>query len=201
MRLQSDCKITIGHETITLRHSLGAAYRLERGYDGFANLLNQVQQGSFTAISDVLKEGSGQQSDLSRCLDSSSDNQSIATLFNEPLIEALAKFIVGFTGDIDDTSASKSEPAEQISFEEFHTRLYELATGWLDWSPEVAWAATPAEILHARKGKVEMLKAIYGGKTDEAPEIDLTEGPKDTSTRDALNALGDLSVTSMPSVR
>jgi hypothetical protein len=79
-----------------------------------------------------------------------------------------------------------SEPgAERIPFSEYFPKLFRLATGWLGWSPAVAWAATPAEITEAFKGKREFLAATLG--TGKA-----TDETNDEDSRRDLNAIGDL---------
>jgi len=65
------------------------------------------------------------------------------------------------------------------------------------WSPEIAWAATPAEILEAQKGRVEMLKAVFGGKQEDGADETITDL---RSAKDRLNALGDSGVTNMRDV-
>jgi hypothetical protein len=75
-----------------------------------------------------------------------------------------------------------------ISFDDYHTRLFQIGTGWLSWTPDDTWNATPAEILAAREGRLEMLKAIFGGKQDEqSADLGSLDG-----LRDDLNAIGDL---------
>ena len=52
-------------------------------------------------------------------------------------------------------------------------------------SPSEAWAATPAEITEAYKGRRELLGAMFGGGK-------ATDDPDDAESRRELNAIGDL---------
>lgn len=69
------------------------------------------------------------------------------------------------------------------------TDLFEFATGWLQWSPAEAWAATPAEIVHARKGHFAMLGAIHGSLEENDPR-DL---PSEAEIKSGLDTLRHLS--------
>ena len=193
MRLQADSEIVIGRETVRLRPTLGAAFRLEQKYHGFHNLFNAVACGSVSALSDVIKEGCRQTSALTDYLDSIEGNEPLVVRL-ELVIPQVCAFLLALAGNDLDVKEN-GDVCEQITFLEYHTRLYRLATGWLGWSPEIAWAATPAEILEAQKGRVEMLKAVFGGKQeDEETTTDIR------SARDRLNALGDSGVTNMRDV-
>lgn len=69
--------------------------------------------------------------------------------------------------DVDDEpSDAQSGSGEPITFEQLYRRLYRLGTGWLQWSPEQTWNATPKEIIEAYRGQTEMLRAIYGSADD-----------------------------------
>ncbi|MEH2517547.1 hypothetical protein V1279_003120 [Bradyrhizobium sp. AZCC 1610] len=195
MRLQADSELVIGHESIRLRPTLGAAFRLEQKYHGFHNLFNAVASGSVSALSDVIKEGCGQTSALTDYLDSSSEHDPLVISL-DLIIPQVCTFLLALAGD-ELVIKDDSPTIEQITFLEYHTRLYRLATGWLGWSPEIAWAATPAEILEAQKGRVEMLKAVFGGKQEDGADETITDL---RSARDRLNALGDSSVTDMRDV-
>ena len=196
MRLQADSEIVIGHETIRLRPTLGAAFRLEQKYHGFHNLFNAVASGSVSALSDVIKEGCGQTTALTNYLDGV-DEDCPYVIRLEPAIRQVCAFLLALAGDEVADDIRENGVREQITFLEYHTRLFRLATGWLGWSPEIAWAATPAEIIEAQKGRVEMLKAVFGGKQEDGGDETTTDI---RSARDRLNALGDSGVTNMRDV-
>lgn len=196
MRLQADSEIVIGHESIRLRPTLGAAFRLERKYNGFHHLFNLVGSGSVSALSDVIKEGCGEASALTDYLDNSSDNDPLVISL-DLIIPQVVEFILALSGhDAADVMGERGIK-EQVTFLEYHTRLFRLATGWLGWTPAVAWEATPAEIIEAQKGRVEMLQAVFGGKQEDGGEETTTDI---SSIRGKLNALGDSTVTNMRDV-
>lgn len=193
MRLADDDKHTIAFApgAIVLRPSLRAAFRLERKYNGFHNLFNAVVSGTMTAYSDVLKEGTGRTSALTDYLDQAGDEPLVVKL--DLLTPAVVAFLLTLSGSERDEKLAMGEP---MAFVDYHTKLFGIATGWLGWSPEEAWNATPAEILEAQKAHREMLIAIHGGGKDQDQDVDL----KDASARAELNALGDLGVTAMSQV-
>jgi hypothetical protein len=197
MRLADDDKNTIAFTpgAIVLRPSLRAAFRLERKYNGFHNLFNAVLSGTLTAISDVLKEGTGTTSALTDYLDQA-DGESLMVKL-DLLVAPIGNFVLALAGSEHNQNLAIGEP---MPFVEYHTKLFGIATGWLGWSPEQAWNATPAEILEAQKSHREKLVLIYGGKNDEDQTIERQDGKLDPSVRAELNALGDLSVVSMSEV-
>lgn len=197
MRLQSDSEIVIGHESIRLRPTLGAAFRLEQKYNGFHNLFNLCVGGRLSAVADVIREGSGQPSALADYLDSVEGDQPLMVSL-DLIIPQIATFLLTLAGDEahDDLTRHK-ETIEIVTFLEYHTKLYRLATGWLGWTPETAWNATPAEILEAQKGRVEMLKVVFSGKQKDGADEMTTDL---RSSKDRLNALGKTDLTNMQDV-
>lgn len=187
--MNDEFAIDLGNETVRLRPTLRAAFRLEQKYGGFQNLFNAVASGTLTAFSDVIKESCGQSSALTDYLDSA-DGAPLAVNL-ELLIPQVIAFLLALAGADGVKAAAVGEP---IPFVEYHTKLYRIATGWLGWSPDVAWNATPAEILEAQKGWIEKHQLIHGGKSDVA-----TAKPG-AETRRRLNALGDLTVKTMDQV-
>jgi len=191
-----DVKINVGNETLFLRPSLRACHRLEQKYQGFHNLYKAVEAGSLTAISDIIKEGSGQTNALTDYLDCADARPLMLDL--QSIGVSIANFLVSLMGIEGATSATKGEP---ISYYEYHSRLFQIAAGWLGWSPSEAWEATPAEILEAQKGRAEMLRAVFGSgqKDSDETDIDLSKGNGDASAIARLNALGDLTNDRVPS--
>jgi hypothetical protein len=192
MRLaQDEIKITLDHETICLRPSLRAAFRLERRHDGFDKIIKGIADGNFSIMADVIRESAEPRSNFLNCIDALPFRIVIERI-SEPLI-AHVMALAGIDGD---ATSEPAPDAERIPFAEYHARLFRLATGWLGWTPADAWEATPAEITEAYKGRRELLSAMFGsGKSDET-----TIAKSDASTRRHLNALGDLTVTSMSQV-
>lgn len=50
-----------------------------------------------------------------------------------------------------------------MSQAQFHAWLLKIATGWLGWTEEQALATRMTTIMAAYEGRLEMLKAIFGG--------------------------------------
>lgn len=68
--------------------------------------------------------------------------------------------------------------------------LYRIATGWLGWSPRDAWHTPIPEILLAKEGRIEWLKATNpfggGGSSEPQPEPDSRGRTQETASDDAL---------------
>lgn len=170
MQLATDTiTIKAGRLAIELRPSLRAATRLARRHGSFAPLLRGILDGHMGIIADLIREG-GQAGD-DRLLEAIEANglRSILGQISEPLLQ----FVLALAGYDESKVEEPTVPSSQsapISFDDYHSQLYRIATGWLGWTPETAWNATPAEIVAAHQGRVEMLKAIYGnGDQDKTP--------------------------------
>jgi hypothetical protein len=171
MRLAANTfALQLGNRSFDLKPSLRAAFYLHHKY-GFPALHEAVAEGSFTAIMDLLT--------------ATSVAVPVASLRSiMDAREQLLEFVLILSGA--DTSDDKPTSGKPMPFDEYFTRLFQLGTGWLGWSPETTWQATPAEILNAREGRMEMLQAVFGGKREEESTGDLG------SVKADLNAIGDL---------
>jgi hypothetical protein len=146
------------HSRLDLRASLRAATTLEARY-GFPTLLSAVADGNLSVIADVIETSSD-------CRDFLKEIENVPLIqFMPRLLEQLQEHVFALAGLERDSPEEAS--GERIPFAEYHARLFRLGTGWLGWSPETTWQATPKEIIHAYQGRVEMLKAIYGSKDEE----------------------------------
>lgn len=195
MRLAEDeITISLPPKTFVLRATLRAAFQLNKSYGGFSNLAQAISAGSVVACCDIIKHA---------CLNPQSLSEFVRTLEHGPLADAISgnreqflEFVLILSGARHDVDAA--QPGEPITFDEYHTKLFQIGTGWLGWTPEDTWECTAAEIINAQTGRLAMLAAIFGnGKGDTDEEIDT----KDSGARAELNALGDLSVHSMNRVR
>jgi hypothetical protein len=192
MRLaNSETAISLDNETIHLRASLRAAFRLEQMYDGFQNLCEAIARCDLAASVDLIKAGTADPAAVDHYF-----NYLAANPMGEAVLamrEPLLQFVLLLSGA---DERSDGEPTgTPIPFGEYFTKLYRIATGWLGWTPEQAWNATPAEIIEAQRGRLEMLAAIFGsGKSQDETITDVK------SVRDRLNALGDSTVLSMAEV-
>ena len=195
MLLADDTIITVSHETIRLRASLRASLRLERQFRGFDKIVAAISDGNVSVMAAVIRECSDEKTDLADLLDSGGALSIRIALDHivEPLI-AHVGILAGF--DPDAPEGKNDADGEILSFAEYHAKLFRLATGWLGWTPDAAWNATPAEITEAYQGRVEMLGAMFGTGTKDKP----TTAKPNAATRRRLSALGDLTVTTMAEV-
>ncbi|WFU69446.1 hypothetical protein [Bradyrhizobium sp. CB2312] len=169
MRLAANTfALQVGDKSFDLKPSLRAAFHLHQKY-GFAELYQAIDDGSFTAIMDLIAATSD-----------AMPVASIGTILGAR--KQLLKFVLILSGA--DTSGEKSS-GKPMAFDEYFTKLYQIGTGWLGWTAADTWNATPAEIMNAHAGRLDMLKAVFGsGKDDQAG----TEPPSKAD----LNAIGDL---------
>lgn len=168
MKLGADgIYVELAGEAFELRPSLRAGMRLVRRH-GFPRLFAAVQDFHLTVIMDVLKE-MGHKSSL--ILDD------IAAFglgrVCHRLTGPLTLFVLALAGhDPDDTTPPEPITGKPVEPEQLFAQLFRVATGWLGWTPEDAWNATPAEIIAARDGRTDLimdvLKAVFGS-TDEKP--------------------------------
>ncbi|MHA6692047.1 phage tail assembly chaperone [Devosia sp. A449] len=179
--------ITADRLVIELRPSLRAATRLARRHGTFAPLLRGILDGHIGIITDLIREGGSVGDD--RLLEAIEANglRSILGQISEPLLQ----FVLALAGYDESKIEEPTAPAdhvEPIAFDDYHKRLFGLATGWLGWPPETAWNATPAEIIAAHQGRVEMLKAIYGG--DDSKRSPATPEKLSDKVRGLMRGLG-----------
>jgi hypothetical protein len=163
--------ITIQAFDLVLKPTLKAACILDEKYHGFEQLARDVADGKFHIIADVLHIGATHNS-LSKPAIEYALSKSVATF--ETISAQVITFILACCG-IDDTQVV--EPSNQqstdtlTSFKEHHAKLFRIATGWLGWTPNDTWNATPSEIIEAYKGRTELLGTIFGnGKSNENDE-------------------------------
>lgn len=182
---ETEIAVSVGGRSNYLRPTLRCAYRLERRYDGFEPLARAIMDGSLIAISNLLLEAAPTQ--FSSLADVA---EQVATdLANlDSLAAQLLPFIFALCGVEDDNPAKSTDDtattAKPEPLSKFYIRLFSIATGWLGWTPDAAWNATPAEIIAAYKGRSELLGAIFGTTQDSA-----NPGSNDEFDREGLEAL------------
>lgn len=164
MRLADTITVTIAGEAIQLRPSLACAIRLERREGSFQQLIREIMDGSLTAAVEIIQPHTDLDFLPNRVMDEL-----------DGLKAPLLQFVMACAG-VDPADAPKAvpkgKPAKSVPFKDYLQDLYMKATGWLGWSPETAFDATPAEIQLAYQGHLEMLKAIYGGNDKSTPDDD-----------------------------
>lgn len=167
MRLAEDTIIVrVDGQEIILRPTLRAAYRLDRQFNGFMQLLRQVLDGSLTAMAAIIREAASAPSDLPGFLDR------LEGMGMREGIDALRTPLISFIctlAGFDATDETDAHPEPEMTTQEFHTRLFKIGTGWFGWTPEETWNATIPELRAAYEGRLEMLKAIFG---DGKPQVE-----------------------------
>lgn len=168
MRLATNTfSLQLGDRSIDLKPSLRAAFHLHHKH-GFPGLYQAIFEGSYTASMDLITVTSEVM-----------PVASISTILGAR--EQLLEFVLILSGAEPSDGKSSGKP---MTFDDYFTKLFQIGTGWLSWSPSQTWDATPAEIMTAHAGRLDMLKAIFGsGKDDQGSEA---------PSKADLNAIGDL---------
>lgn len=153
MRVGEEFAVFLSGEVLSLRPSLRCAMKLADRPGGFPQLIRDLQDGSLTAICDLIADHASIQLLPNRVFDSGID------AFRAPLM-AYVLVCAGIDMETEDTP----HQGKSLSFPEHLAQLYRYGTGWLGWTPEETLEATPAEIIEAVKGRAEMMRVIFGGK-------------------------------------
>lgn len=167
--------ISIDGATATLRPSLLAAYRLHRKH-GFPAIIDGIGEGNLSIVADVIECGTIGETYLPLFL---RDIEEQGALKLDIIAPALYEFISALIGIEEGDPSPGIDPVKPMTFDQFFDELYAIGTGWLGWSPEATWNATAGEIIAAQRGLIAKLKAIHGGKAEEAdnaqPKITIGE--------------------------
>ncbi|MEW4400536.1 hypothetical protein AB1J06_17825 [Agrobacterium tumefaciens] len=161
MRLAEPIIVTIAKTEIELRPSLRHAMQLERRPGSFRQLLADLSEGSLTAALTIIEPHADGMLFL--------ENRVFDELAR--LQPSLIAYVLQCTGIDPDQAPNKGKnTGKPQPFAEYLTGLYRMGTGWLGWPPEITLDATPAEIIEANKGRMEMLKAIFGSGEKDKPK-------------------------------
>ncbi|WP_061848527.1 hypothetical protein [Bradyrhizobium sp. DOA1] len=189
MRLAANTfSLQLGDRSFDLKPSLRAAFILYERYDGFHNLSRHLAEGSLTAALDIIS---------ATIVDAKAWGK-----YALPANGAVVRDLLAATGDLiefvmllagaDDKASDKPQTGKPLPFDEYFTQLFQIGTGWLGWTPDDTWEATVSEIINAQKGRMDMLKALFGSKEQTAEASELGNVKAD------LNAIGDLTNHSRP---
>lgn len=161
--------------TFTLRPSLGAAIRLAYAYE-LPALAKGVAEGNLSMLAAVIAETSG--APLSHV------HAAVAPPFNGKLIKAInaAMAVLAEMLDFGEEDAKPATGTPMPLIKAFQ-HLFEIACGTIGWSPEIALNATPAQILIAYRGRVELLKALFGTSEDDKPHTPSFERDPDATAK------------------
>jgi len=160
-------RISIDGQSIVLRPSLRAASLLEAKH-GFKAIFEGIAAGSLTMIADVI-EIAGDYPAAVTALIHDIDRRGIVRLdhLKAPLVAFLTQMLAS-DDQVQKDETATAGPAQSLAT--YFDHLFRIGTGWLSWTPEQTWSATPAEIRAAYDGRNEMLKAIFGGKDDKVEQ-------------------------------
>jgi hypothetical protein len=182
-RLGQRIVIMLGDEAFELRPSLRHALALARREGSFQKLAREIDEGSVSAALDIIRPQV--ESEPSRLLDIWPSRVLAALPFIQPQLKA---FVIACTGDDPDEKPS-SKPGKTIPYPEYLTDLYRIATGWLGWTPDEALNATPIEIVEAHRGRLDMLKAIFG-TSEKTGKSETTHAFTDQNVKALFSAFG-----------
>lgn len=168
---ETEIDVSMGTRIHSLRPSLRCATRLARRYNGFEPLAKAIADGTLHVMADVIFEGARD--------DFNNRGEVEAALLHnisqlDQITPQLLAFIFTLCGMDADApleaaeSTTKPGTSKPESFVDFYGRLFRIATGWLGWTPQEAWNATPTEIIEAYKGRTELLQAIFGTSSSES---------------------------------
>ena len=179
--LGNDTTLKLGSALVTLCPTLRCGLRLEARDGSFAKLIEDLQDGSLTAALFVLRGHYNHPYANGHVMDAGLEH----------VCAGLIAFVLQCAGIDPDATAEGDADTDSVSFAEHLANLYRIGTGWLGWDPNTTLNATPAEITLAYQGRVEMVKAVFGGEQETQPK------PKSTpdQIRDAFRLLGAKTVT------
>ncbi|QWW69345.1 hypothetical protein [Rhizobium sp. WYJ-E13] len=179
-------QVTIAHggNTLTLRPSLRAAVTLEARY-GFPALIQALDDLNLTIISEIILTACSRREDAAAFL---------LPIVGRPLFpfliavrQPLTALVTMLTPAPD--PKAKASSGKSVTWAEAYAALYGYATGWLGWTPEAAWSATPTEIDRAYAAHFDMLKAIHGSAEKEQSTFDPREQITEEGARNGLAKL------------
>lgn len=163
-------QVTIAHggNTVTLRPTLRAAVTLEARF-GFPALFRGLDDLNLTIISEIILTACSSRHDAAAFLSVHPGRPLFPFFMNArgPLAELVSMFMPAPVQSLNTKPKAVTNPGKPVAWADFYADLYEKATGWLGWTPETTWNATPTEIDRAYSGHIEKLKAIHGSREDK----------------------------------
>lgn len=182
MRLAAPIIIILAGEAVALRPSLACAMQLERRPGSFKGLLDEIADDSLSAASAIIAPHHSHPMLAIRIMDAGL----------ETLRPALMDYVLQCAG-IDPDAPKTASEGPSVSFAEHLQHLYRIGTGWLGWTPDATLDATPAEIMEAYRGRMDMLKAIFGSADDDQPQP--SPGNLDDKFRAVFGSFGTTIIT------
>lgn len=140
-------EVTIAHgeNTVTLRPTLRAATILEDKF-GLATIDKGLAELDFAIVSEIIRAASSSAQDAAAFLRSEAAGRPLS-LFFEAVIDPLSDLVRMFIpAPVQQLNTTQPSTGKRMTFAAMLAALYDTATGWLGWTPEQAWSATPTEI-------------------------------------------------------
>ncbi len=177
--------IAHGGSTVTLRPSLRAAATLEARY-GFPALFRALDECDLIIVSEIIPTCAPKRQDAAAFL-SGVVGRPLSSFFSS--VQAPLYQLVSMLTPAPASNAKPvTDPAKPLPWADYYAALYEHATGWLGWTPEQAWNATPTEIDRSYAGHIAKLKAIHGSG-DKGEKQAPIQDPDASFDRNALESL------------
>ncbi|SIP97000.1 hypothetical protein SAMN05880582_101211 [Rhizobium sp. RU20A] len=176
-------QVTIAHggNTVALRPTLRAAATLTERH-GFPALFQALDSMHLTITSEIIRTASSPVSDAAAFLRSEAAGRPLSPFFlavRQPLAELIAMFMPA-----PDPKAKPSSAGKPTPWNEYFAELYSAATGWLGWTPETTWNATPTEITRALSAHHDRL-VITGVLTRTGTPTEKTPDPEQAARNEA----------------
>lgn len=190
MRLVAqDTLIRHGGDIVRLRPSLRAAIILETRYSLFP-VLTGIEQCSLDIFEAIIDATAVDPIAARRLLIAEVDQHGVRQLKHllQPFFDLVcACYGVGENPDEGYQQQRQEQAGKRVSMIEALATLYQIATGWLGWTPDAALSATPDQIIAAHKGFIAKHRALNGvvEEADEAPQYDPRNLPSDEEIADA----------------
>ncbi|MDD9730455.1 hypothetical protein PVW46_11100 [Mameliella sp. AT18] len=187
-RAYEEIALSHGDTTLRLRPSLRAATTLEAEF-GLDTLFKHLGEFRLSTVQKIIMTATtdrGAADALMKAVAQAPLGE-VARAFTGPLLALCSGFIPAAPQD--DRPRSKPEQsATPITWAEVYSRLYKAATGWLLWTPEATWNATPTEIADAYEEHLAMLKAIHGSAEDtQAGETTISPAQREANVAEGLD--------------
>nr|WP_321457434.1 hypothetical protein [uncultured Cohaesibacter sp.] len=161
-----EVKIRQGENVLTLRPSLRAAAILEQRY-GFKRLYQALAEQNFTIISDIIETAITPGRDDAAAFLFAHLGKPL-TLFFVAVLGPVAELLAMFAPEPD--QGTKQGTGKGIAWKDYYADRFDCATGWLGWTPDQAWNATPNEITRAYNAHIGKLQAIHGTNENQAQD-------------------------------
>lgn len=185
----TDTLLRHGGDIVRLRPSLRAAVILETRYSLFP-VLTGIADCSVEMIEAIIDLTAVDPIAARRLLIAKVDRHGVRQLQHlwQPLFDLVcACYGVGENPDEGYQQQRQEQAGKRVSMIEALATLYQIATGWLGWTPDQALSATADQIIEAHKGFLAKHRAMNGiaDDADEAGQYDPRNLPSDEEIADA----------------